>query len=294
MIPATDRPVGPTDLPHQAAAIIRHAAPGFAPRVAIVLGSGLGPLADRVDRPVRLSYAELPGFPRPTVEGHAGRLALGRLSGVPVAVLSGRSHGFEGLGLDAMAVPVRTMKLIGCGLIYLTCAAGGLHPDLAAGRLMTITDHLNLMDGNPLSGPNDDRFGPRFPDMVDAYHPALRQVQRAAARALGIDLAEGVYAARLGPAFETPAEVRMIRLLGADAVGMSVVPECLLARHCGLAVTATAVITNRAAGLGAEPVSHAQTLQAAEAAATDLARLMLRFLDRLAATGTGAAASPWP
>ena len=265
--------------PQRAAAIIRDRAPGATPRVALILGSGLGPLADRVDGATAVSYADLPGFPEPGVEGHAGRLVLGTLGGTQVACLQGRAHAYEGRGYDVMATPVRTMRAIGCEAIYLTCAAGSLRPEVGAGRLMTITDHINLQGGNPLVGRNDDRIGPRFPPMADAYDPALAARQASAAAALGIDLADGVYCAWLGPSFETPAEVRMIRGLGADAVGMSTVPECILARHCGLRVTATAVITNLGVGLSDDPVDHDQTLRAATAAGEDLARLIIRWLE---------------
>lgn len=270
------------DLPRHAADAARARAAGLSPRVAIVLGSGLGPLAERIEDAVAVPYEDLPGFPRPAVSGHAGRLVLGRLGGVEVACLQGRAHAYEGR-IDAMKVPVRAMKALGCEILYLTCAAGSLRTDVGAGRLMTIADHLNLMGGNPLAGPNDEAWGPRFPPLADAYDPALRAVQAGAARDLGLDLAEGVYAAWLGPSFETPAEVRMIRTLGADAVGMSTVPECIVARHCGLRVAATAVITNLGVGLSAETVDHAQTLRAAQAAGGDLQRLVVRFLERLAA-----------
>lgn len=256
---------------------IRARADGRQPRVALVLGSGLGPLADGLEDAVAISYADIPGFPQPGVHGHAGRLVLGRLDGVPVACLAGRAHAYEGR-IDAMAVPVRTMKALGCEAIYLSCAAGSLRPEVGPGRLMMITDHINLMGGSPLVGPNDEAVGPRFPPMADAYDPELQEVQRQAAASLGIDLAEGVYAGWLGPAFETPAEVRMIRRLGADAVGMSTVPECLLARHCGLRVTATAVITNLGVGLSDAPVNHDQTLAAAAEAGTRLGRLVAAVL----------------
>lgn len=269
--------------PAQAAAIIRQRAPGLTPRVALVLGSGLGPLADRVEDAVAISYADLPGFPEPGVEGHAGRLVLGTLGGTQVACLQGRAHAYEGRGYDVMATPVRTMRAIGCEAIYLTCAAGSLRLEVGAGRLMTITDHINLQSGNPLVGPNEAEFGPRFPPMADAYDPALAALQRTAAEELGIDLASGVYCAWLGPSFETPAEVRMIRGLGADAVGMSTVPECILARHCGLKVTATAVITNLGVGMSDDPVDHDQTLRAARTAGEDLARLIGRWLELSAA-----------
>ncbi|HET8726137.1 MAG TPA: purine-nucleoside phosphorylase [Alphaproteobacteria bacterium] len=270
------------NLPRHAADAIRARAPDVNPRVAIVLGSGLGPLADRVKDAVAIPYADLQGFPEPGVSGHAGRLVLGRLGGIAVACLQGRAHAYEGR-IDAMKVPVRTMKALGCEAIYLTCAAGSLRPEVDAGRLMTITDHLNLMGGNPLAGPNDEAWGPRFPPLAGAYDPDLRRFQAAAAADLGLDLADGVYAAWLGPSFETPAEVRMIKALGADAVGMSTVPECILARHCGLKVTATAVITNLGVGIADYPVDHAQTLRAAEAAGGDLQCLVIRFLERLGA-----------
>ncbi len=274
-----------TGLPAQAAEVIARHAPDIAPRVALVLGSGLGPLADRVEGATAISYAELPGFPEPGVEGHAGRLVLGTLGGTAVACLQGRAHAYEGRGYDVMATSVRTMRAIGCEAIYLTCAAGSLRPEVGAGRLMTITDHINLQGGNPLVGPNDPQIGPRFPPMVGAYDPDLAARQRAAADALGLKLASGVYCAWLGPTFETPAEVRMIQGLGADAVGMSTVPECILARHCGLKVTATAVITNLGVGLSDEPVDHDQTLRAATAAGEDLARLITRWLELSAASG---------
>ncbi|NNG03785.1 MAG: purine-nucleoside phosphorylase [Inquilinus sp.] len=265
----------------EAAEIAAARAPGLTPRVALVLGSGLGPLAERIADAVAVPYGDLPGFPEAGVEGHAGRLVLGRLAGVAVACLQGRAHAYEGKGFDVMATPVRTMKMLGCEAIYLTCAAGSLRREVDAGRLMTITDHINMQGGNPLAGPNDPELGPRFPPLVDAYDPALRRLQGAAAEALGIDLADGVYCAWLGPSFETPAEVRMIQGFGADAVGMSTVPECILARHCGLTVTATAVITNLGVGLSDAPVDHAQTLRAATAAGKDLAALIERFLEML-------------
>jgi xanthosine phosphorylase len=264
----------------RAAEHIRSLVPGFRPHAGLVLGSGLGPLADRLEDARAISYGELPGFPAPGVEGHAGRLVLGRLAGVPVACMQGRAHAYEGRGIGVMATPVRTIQRLGARLLYLTCAAGSLRLEVGAGRLMTITDHLNLMGGNPLVGPNDEAFGPRFPPMADAYDPALRRIQREAAADLGIDLAEGIYAAWLGPSFETPAEVRMIRALGADAVGMSTVPECILARHCGLAVTATAVITNLGVGLSDERVDHAQTLAAATEAGAALGSLVTEVVRR--------------
>lgn len=257
-----------------ASSVITARARGFRPRVGIILGSGLGGLADRLADPVTIPYADLPDFPQPEVHGHAGSLVLGRLSGVPVACFKGRVHAYEGKGPDAMKVPIRTLKALGAEVLYITCAAGSLRPSVGPGRLMTITDHINLQGGNPLVGPNDETWGPRFPPMTDAYDHELRAAQRKAADEVGINLAEGVYAAWLGPSFETPAEVRMIRTLGGDAVGMSTVPECILARHCGLRVTGTAVITNLGVGLSEGPVDHDQTLRAAAAASHTLELLV--------------------
>jgi len=267
--------------PADAAELIHLRIPGFQPRVAIVLGSGLGGIADDVTRSVAIPYAEIPGFWPPAVEGHAGRLVLGRISDVPVAVLQGRKHVYEGLPAEAIANPVRTMRLLGVEVLLLTCAAGSLRPEVGPGRLMMVTDHINLQGTSVLVGPNDEDVGPRFPPMADAWSPVWRQRLRAAADASAVELSEGVYAAWLGPAFETPAEVRMIRMLGGDAVGMSMVQECLAARHCGLPVAGLAAITNLGVGLSDEPVDHAQTLRGAKRAAEDMRRLIHAFLESL-------------
>ncbi|HYG87440.1 MAG TPA: purine-nucleoside phosphorylase [Azospirillum sp.] len=263
----------------RAAAEMHARAPGLHPRVGIVLGSGLGGIADRVEGAVAIPYTGLPGFPVPAVEGHAGRLVLGRLGGRAVAVMQGRVHAYEGNGFGALKTAIRALKLAGCDTLLLTCAAGSLNLDVGPGRLMLISDHLNLLGGNPLVGPNDEAFGPRFPSLVDAWDPALRALMKTRAADLGVDLAEGVYAAWLGPCFETPAEVRMLKVLGADAVGMSTVPECIVARHCGLRVAGVAVITNLGVGLSDEPVDHGHTLRNAAAAAADLERLLIGFLE---------------
>jgi xanthosine phosphorylase len=252
------------------------------PRVGVVLGSGLGAVADAVEDPAVVSYQELPGFPRPSVEGHAGRAVLGSIGGVPVAVLQGRAHLYEGGDPEAIRTPVRALRAAGAEILILTNAAGSLRPEVGPGRLMAITDHINLTGTNLLMGPNDDSIGPRFPPMRDAYDPALLGVLRESARELGVSLAQGVYLAVTGPSFETPAEIRAYRTLGADAVGMSTVQETILARHCGLRVAAVSVITNLAEGMSDEPLSHEQTLSAAERAAGDLARLLLNFIPRLA------------
>jgi xanthosine phosphorylase len=250
------------------------------PRVGVVLGSGLGAVADAVENPVVLGYEELPGFPRPTVFGHAGRAVLGSIRGVPVAVLQGRAHLYEGGDLDGLRTPVRALRAAGAEILVLTNAAGSLRPSVGPGALMAITDHINMTGVNLLMGPNDDALGPRFPSMRDAYDPGLLNLLRESARDAGITLAEGVYLAVTGPSFETPAEIRAYQTLGADAVGMSTVQETILARHCGLRVAAVSVITNLAEGMSEEPLSHEQTLRAAETGAGDLSRLLLEFIAR--------------
>jgi purine-nucleoside phosphorylase len=253
---------------------------GLRPRVGVVLGSGLGAVAEAVERPVEIGYGELPGFPRPGVEGHAGRAVLGSLGGVPVAVLQGRAHLYEGVELDLVRTPVRALRAAGAEILVLTNAAGSLRPELGPGRLMLIADHVNMSGVNVLVGPNEDELGGRFTSLRDAYDPALREGLRAAAAELDIELAEGVYLAVSGPSFETPAEIRAFRTLGADAVGMSTVHETVVARHCGLRVAAVSAITNFAEGMSDEPVSHEQTLRDAARAAGDLAPLITRFVER--------------
>jgi xanthosine phosphorylase len=252
------------------------------PRVGIVLGSGLGAVADAVQDAATISYEELPGFPRPGVAGHAGRAVLGRLGGVPVCVLMGRAHFYEGGDPAPRITPVRALRAAGAEILVLTNAAGSLRPEVGPGRLMAITDHINLTGHNPLAGPNDEAIGPRFPSLRDAYDPALRAELHAAADELGIDLADGVYLAVSGPSFETPAEIRAFRTLGADAVGMSTVHETILARHAGLRVAAVSAISNLAEGMSDTPLSHEQTLADAQRAAGDLARLLEAFVRRLA------------
>ena len=261
---------------HQAASIIRDRA-ARQPRLALVLGSGLGALADRIEHSHVVPYEKLPGFPKSTVVGHAGRLVIGTLAGLPVVCLQGRRHFYEGGSSADIVQPIRALKLAGIETLFLTNAAGSLRPEVGAGRLMLIEDHINFQPGNPLIGPNDDAFGPRFPPMRDAYDPALRRQLKAAAKDVSIDLSTGTYFAYSGPSFETPAEIRMFQRLGGDAVGMSTVPECIVARHCGLRVCAVSVITNVAEGLTDESPSHEHTLAMAERAAGDLGRLVERF-----------------
>ena len=255
---------------------------GLSPRVGIVLGSGLGAVADAVAEPTVIDYSDLPGFPRPTVAGHGGRMVVGLIGDVPVAVLQGRAHVYEGGDLDAVRTPVRALRAAGADTLVLTNAAGSLRTEVGPGRLMLITDHINLSGVNVLAGPNDEAIGPRFPSLRDAYDPELRERLRRAAHELGIELAEGVYLAVSGPTFETPAEIRAFGILGADAVGMSTVHETAVARHCGLRVAAVSAITNLAEGLSPEPLSHEQTLRDAQRAADDLAPLLVRFVEGLA------------
>jgi len=263
-----------------AASILALRAPA-PPRVAIVLGSGLGAVADAVTDAETVGYEELPGFPRPTVASHAGRAVLGRLGGVPVVVLQGRQHIYEGGDLEPIRAPVRAVREAGAEILVLTNAAGSLRREVGPGSLMAITDHINLTGVNVLVGPNDEAIGPRFPSLRDAYDPGLRARLHAAADELGIALADGVYLAVSGPSFETPAEIRAFGTLGADAVGMSTVHETIIARHCGLKVAAISAITNLAEGLSDVELSHEQTLRHGERAAADLSRLIARFVEGL-------------
>jgi xanthosine phosphorylase len=264
-----------------AAQVIAERAPGFTPRLGLILGSGLGGLADALDRPVAIDYADLPGFPQPGVAGHGGKLVLGTLAGTPVACLMGRRHIYEGGDPGGMKAPVRALKHAGAEALLATNAAGSLRPENPPGSLMSISDHINLLGVSPLTGPNEDEIGPRFPSLRDAYDPELRGVLRRCAETLDITLPEGVYLATHGPSFETPAEIRAFRTLGADAVGMSTVPEVILARHSGLRVVAISAITNLAEGMGGEELSHEQTLRNADKAAGDLTRLVERFCEAL-------------
>jgi xanthosine phosphorylase len=268
--------------PAEAAAVMTERS-GLRPRVGVVLGSGLGSVADAVVEPTTIDYGDLPGFPRPGVAGHRAQAVLGRIGDVPVAVLQGRAHVYEGGDLDEIRTPVRALRAAGAEILVLTNAAGSLRPDVGPGRLMLISDHLNMSGVNVLAGPNDDEVGPRFPSMRDAYDPELRAGLRAAAEELGTTLVEGVYLAVSGPTFETPAEIRAFATLGADAVGMSTVHETAVARHCGLRVAAISAITNFAEGMSDEPLSHEQTLRDAQRAAEDLAPLLGRFVERLGA-----------
>lgn len=258
-----------------AASVIAAAKPGFWPRVGVILGSGLGPMADDVAEAVTIDYRDLPGFPQPSVEGHAGRLSLGRIGGTPIAVLQGRSHFYEHGRADAMTVPVRTLHAIGCAAVILTNAGGSLDPAMGPGSVMMITDHVNLIQSSPLYGETGNT---RFVDMVGAYDASLQQSARDAAQAAGVTLREGVYVWFSGPQFETPAEVRFARLIGGTAVGMSTVPEVILARQAGMKVAAFSIITNLGAGMSDAPLSHEQTMAVAAGAAGELRRLLNRMI----------------
>jgi purine-nucleoside phosphorylase len=250
------------------------------PAVGIVLGSGLGGLADLVADPAVVSYEQIPGFAPTTVEGHAGRLVVGRLEGVDVGVLQGRYHAYEGRDPESLVLPVRVLAALGARTLIVTCAAGAVTRRLGPGTLMAISDHINLMGQNPLVGPA--RPGERrFPDLTDAYDPALRERARAAAADLGIELAEGVYAAVLGPSYETPAEIRMLERLGADAVGMSTVPEVIAARAAGLRVLGIALITNPAAGVVEAPLDHEDVIAVGARAADTFQQLVRGIVARL-------------
>jgi inosine/guanosine/xanthosine phosphorylase family protein len=253
------------------------------PRVGLVLGSGLGGLADALELGVAIPFADLPGWPRTTAPGHAGRLVFGKLSGVPVVVQQGRFHLYEGHSAGFVAQPVLLMGRLGARTIVLTNAAGGANPAFAAGTLMAIRDHLNLTGRSPLIGPNADSIGPRFPDMTDVWDADLRLRLHRAADAERVALADGVYACLLGPSYETPAEVRMLGLLGADAVGMSTALEAVAARWAGLKVCGVSLVTNPGAGLSGGELSHAEVLAAAESAGPRLARVIARFVGELPA-----------
>ena len=256
-----------------------------APRIGVVLGSGLGALADSVERATKISYASIPHFHQTSVLGHAGALVAGTLNGTAVALLQGRIHLYEGHSPDTVVLPVRVLARLGVKALILTNAAGGVNPAYEPGDFMVIRDHLNLQGANPLLGPNDDRIGPRFPDMSAAYDPQLSDIICACAAQERVRLHNGVYAGMLGPAYETPAEVRMLRTLGADAVGMSTVMETLAARHAGVRVCGISLITNKAAGLGAGALSHEEVKAAADEAGERFVRLMQRVIAAIAAAG---------
>tara|TARA_R110000868_G_scaffold10639_4_gene51663 strand:- start:66665 stop:67489 length:825 start_codon:yes stop_codon:yes gene_type:complete len=267
--------------PARAAKAIGARVPGFTPKVGIILGSGLGSLADHIDDPTIIPYDELPDFGNCTTEGHEGRLVLGYLKGVPVACMQGRAHYYEGITNHVVQTLIRTLKLLGCETLFATNAAGSLREEVGPGSLMLVTDHINFQFNNPLVGANDKEFGPRFISMDRAYDADYQQILRDTAKQLDIKLAEGVYLATLGPSFETPAEIRAFRVLGADAVGMSTIPEVVVARHCGLRVAVVSAITNLAAGMNATDLNHDETLHYGQLVAKDMVRLVEGFVEKI-------------
>jgi len=274
----------------EASAFLHSRLGALKPNIGIVLGSGLGAVADSVQSPVLTSYGEIPHFPQSTVEGHSGRIVAGMLGGVPVVVMQGRVHYYEGYTPQQVTFPMRVLGALGLRTVVLTNAAGGIAEGYNIGQLVALADHINLMGFNPLVGPNEPRFavtpgaGLRFFDMTEAYSKSLRALAKAAAEAEGFGLAEGIYLAVSGPSFETPAEIRAFRSLGATLVGMSTVPETIVARHMGVEVLGISCVTNLAAGLGATQLSHEELFEAGKAVEHRLARLFERLLPMIAAT----------
>lgn len=273
-------PIWPADQPARLDALEAavRARSDLVPGLGIVLGSGLGGLADELTDGVAIPFADLPGWPAATAPGHAGRLLLGRLAGRPVVMLQGRLHLYEGNAPGLVVQPVLLFRRLGASAVVLTNASGGLDPSFAPGSLMLIRDHVNLTGQNPLIGPNADSIGPRFPDLTEAWSPRLQARLREAAVAEGVSLAEGIYVGLTGPNYETPAEVRMYALLGGQAVGMSTVLECLAARWAGLEVCGVTLVTNAGAGYTGQPLAHAEVLAAGAEAGPRLTRLIRRFV----------------
>lgn len=249
--------------------------------LAIVLGSGLGAFAEDLTESITIPYREIPGFARATVEGHAGQLVIGKAGDVTVAAMQGRFHFYEGYSLEEVTFPIRVLKLLGVRTLVLTNAAGALNVEFAPGSLMVISDHLNLLGANPLTGPNEDRFGPRFPDLTSVYAPELQNIVIEEARAMGLKMRRGIYAALSGPSYETPAEIHMVRTLGADAVGMSTVPEAIVARHMEMQVIGISCITNLAAGVSNRPIDHSEVMATGERVRGQFTELLRRVVKRL-------------
>jgi purine-nucleoside phosphorylase len=248
------------------------------PRIAIVLGSGLGAFAGQLEAPTAIAFAEIPHFPRSTVPGHSGKLVIGKVAGVPVAVMQGRVHAYEGYSSEAVTFPVRVLGRMGVTMLVLTNAAGGINDALKRGQLVLIADHINLSGRNPVAGPQDERLGPRFFDMSEAYSSRLRLLAIEAARSMEFRLYEAVYLSVLGPSFETPAEIRAFRTMGADLVGMSTVQETIVARQMGIEVLGISCVTNLAAGIQAEPLSHEEVMETGRAVEAQLAGLLRRLV----------------
>ena len=253
------------------------------PKIALVLGSGLGSFADELTDAVRIPYEKIPNFPRSTAVGHAGRLVIGQVEGIVVAAMQGRVHLYEGYSAPEVAFSMRVFSLLGVRSAILTNAAGGINLQFTQGALVVLRDHINLQGANPLVGPNDERFGPRFPDMTQAYWRSYREIALEEAKRIGINVHEGVYAALLGPSYETPAEIRYLRTVGADLVGMSTVPEVIAARHMGIRVLGISCVTNMASGILDRPLDHAEVLATGERVKGHFIALLRAVLPRIAA-----------
>jgi purine-nucleoside phosphorylase len=254
------------------------------PKIALVLGSGLGAFADEFDSATRIPYAKIPHFPRSTAIGHAGQLVIGKVDGIAVAGMQGRVHLYEGYSPQEVAFPIRVFARLGAKAVILTNAAGGIKKEFTQGRLVVISDHINLQGANPLSGPNADKFGLRFPDLTNAYDKKFRELALAAGRSLGIDLGEGVYAALAGPSYETPAEIRYLRSIGADLVGMSTVPEVIAARHAGVRALGISCVTNAAAGVLDQPLNHLEVLETANRVKSQFIGLLRAVIPQIASS----------
>jgi purine-nucleoside phosphorylase len=252
------------------------------PEIALVLGSGLGGFANELQQATIIPYAQIPHFPATSAEGHAGNLVIGKVAEVPVAAMQGRVHYYEGHSLLRVTFPMRVFARLGIKAALLTNAAGGINLQLKQGCLVVLKDHINLQSGNPLVGPNDGRFGPRFFDMSEAYAKDFRQMALEEGRSHGIDIYEGVYAAVSGPSYETPAEIRYLRTIGADTVGMSTVPEVIVARHSGIKVLAISCVTNMAAGILDQPITHAEVLETGEKVRSQFVALLKTLIPRMA------------
>jgi purine-nucleoside phosphorylase len=255
------------------------------PAIGLVLGSGLGGFADSLEDAERVPYAEIPSFPRSTAIGHAGRMVIGKASGFAVAAMQGRVHLYEGYSAQEITFPIRVFGRMGIRAVILTNAAGGINLSYSQGALVVIRDHINLQGTNPLVGPNDDRLGLRFPDMTQAYSRAYRKIAQEQAGKLGITLHDGVYAGLLGPSYETPAEIEYLRRIGADLVGMSTVAEVIAARHMGMGVLAISCVTNMAAGIVDQPLSHAEVMETGERVKTTFESLLRAVLPKIESAG---------
>jgi purine-nucleoside phosphorylase len=256
------------------------------PRIALVLGSGLGGFADDLESAARIPYEKIPGFPRSTAIGHAGRLVIGKAGNVAVAAMQGRVHAYEGYSAKEVVFPMRVLGRMGIRAAILTNAAGGINQQFKQGALVILRDHLNLQGANPLTGPNDERFGPRFPDMSQAYSKSFREIGLSEAKRLGMEIHEGVYAALSGPSYETPAEIRYLRTIGADLVGMSTVPEVIVASQMGIRVLGISCVTNMAAGILDQPIDHKEGIETGERVKNDFVALLRAIIPRLATETT--------